>query len=122
MKEREKRRKKEVNFIENLFTIKQKKLLIALNACALNTCFVLYICFPDGTVVKNIPANAGDAGSAGLIPESGRSPGEGKGNPLQYSYLDNSMDRGTGRLQPRGSQRVRHNWAQTHTQIHTPYI
>ena len=68
---------------------------MALNACALNTCFVLYICFPDGAVVKNIPANAGDAGSAGLIPKSGRSLGKGKGNSLQYSYLDNSMDRGT---------------------------
>ena len=43
-------------------------------------------------MVKNLPANAGDVGS---IPESGRSPGEGNGNPLQYSYLENPMDRGT---------------------------
>ena len=42
-------------------------------------------------MVKNPPANAGDAGS---IPGSGRSPGEGNGNPLQYSCLGNSMDRG----------------------------
>ena len=42
-------------------------------------------------MVKNPPANAGDAGS---IPESGRSPGGGNGNPLQYSCLENSMDRG----------------------------
>ena len=42
-------------------------------------------------MVKNLPANAGDTG---LIPGSGRSPGEGKGNPLQYSCLGNSMDRG----------------------------
>ena len=41
--------------------------------------------------VKNLPANAGDTG---LIPESGRSPGVGNGNPLQYSYLKNSMGRG----------------------------
>ena len=41
-------------------------------------------------MVKNLPANAGDAG---LIPGSGRSPGEGNGNPLQYSYLGNTMDR-----------------------------
>ena len=42
-------------------------------------------------MVKNPPANAGDRRS---IPESGRSPGEGNGNPLQYSCLENSMDRG----------------------------
>ena len=49
---------------------------------------------PGGTVVKNLPANAGDAGDAGSIPGSGKSPGEGNGNPLQYSCLKNSMDRG----------------------------
>ena len=48
--------------------------------------------FPGGSVVKNSPANAGDVN---LIPESGRSPGGGNGNPLQYSCLENSMDRGT---------------------------
>ena len=41
--------------------------------------------------VKNLPGHAKDTG---LIPESGRSPGEGNGNPLQYSCLDNLMDRG----------------------------
>ena len=41
------------------------------------------------------PANAGDAQDVGLIPESGRSPGVGIGNPLQYSCLENSMDEGT---------------------------
>ena len=49
--------------------------------------------FPGGSVVKNLPVNAGDTGS---IPGSGRSPGEGNGNPLQYSCLGNSMDRGAG--------------------------
>ena len=48
--------------------------------------------FPGDSVVKNPPANAGDAGS---IPGSGRSPGGGNGNPLQYSCLENSMDTGT---------------------------
>ena len=47
--------------------------------------------FPGGSVVKNPPTNAGDMG---LIPESGRSPGEGNGKPLQYSCLGNPMDRG----------------------------
>ena len=50
--------------------------------------------FPDGTVVKNLPANARDSGEAGLIPGSGRSLGEGNVNQLQYFCLENSMDRG----------------------------
>ena len=45
-------------------------------------------------VLKNQPAKAGDIGDAGLIPGSGRSPGGGHGNPLQYSCLKNPMDRG----------------------------
>jgi len=45
-------------------------------------------------VVKSPPANAGDRRDAGWIPGSGRSPGEGNGNPLQYSHLENPMDRG----------------------------
>ena len=49
--------------------------------------------FPGGSVVKNPPASARDTGDAGLIPWSGRSPGEGNGNALQYC-MENSMDRG----------------------------
>ena len=45
-------------------------------------------------MVKNLPVNAGDVGDSSLIPESGRSPGGEQGNPLQYSYLENAMDRG----------------------------
>ena len=45
-------------------------------------------------VVKNLPANTGDIRDVGLIPGSGRSPGEGHGHPLQYSCLENSTDRG----------------------------
>ena len=45
-------------------------------------------------MVKNPPASAGDTGDVGLIPGSGRSPGEGHGNPLQYSCLENPKDRG----------------------------
>ena len=44
--------------------------------------------FPGGSVVKNLPTNAGDSSS---IPGSGRSPGEGNGSPLQYSCLENPM-------------------------------
>ena len=47
--------------------------------------------FPRGSVVKNLPANAGDVG---LIPGSGRPPGEGNDNLLQYSCLESSMDKG----------------------------
>ena len=49
--------------------------------------------FPGDTVVKNPPANAGDARDMDLIPGSGRSPGGGNGNALQYSCLGNPMDR-----------------------------
>ena len=44
-------------------------------------------------VVKNPPANSGNKRDVGVIPGSGRSPGEGSGNPLQYSCLENPMDR-----------------------------
>ena len=44
--------------------------------------------------LKNPPATAGDARDSGLIPGSGKSPGGGTGNPLQYSWLENSRDRG----------------------------
>ena len=46
--------------------------------------------FSDGSVVKNLPANTGVSGA---IPGSGRFPGDGNGNPLQYSCLENPMDR-----------------------------
>ena len=48
---------------------------------------------PGGSVVKYLPENAGDARDAGSIAELGRSPGVGNGNPLQYSSMENSMDR-----------------------------
>ena len=50
--------------------------------------------FPGGPMVKNPLANAGDAGDMGLIPGSGRSPGEGNCNLLQYACPNNSTDRG----------------------------
>ena len=48
---------------------------------------------PGGSMVKNMPGNAGEAGDAGSVPESGRSPGVGNGDPLQYSCLENPTDR-----------------------------
>ena len=56
-------------------------------------------------VVKNPPASAGDDRDAGLIPGSGRSPGEGNGNPLQYSWLENPMERGAWWATVRGVTR-----------------
>ena len=53
--------------------------------------------FPGRAVVKNLPANAGAPGDVGSIPGSGRSLGVGNGNPLQYSCLENSMERGAWR-------------------------
>ena len=60
------------------------------------------------SVVKGPPANAGDGCS---ILGSGRPPGEGNGNPLQYSFLENHMDRGTWQSIVCGSQRVRYDLA-----------
>ena len=55
---------------------------------------MIFKVLPDGSVIKNLPANAGDVGDPGLIPGLGRSPVEGNGNLLQYSCLENPMERG----------------------------
>ena len=62
--------------------------------------------FPGDSVEKNLPGNAEDVG---LIPGSGRSPGGGNGNPLQYSCLENSMDRGVWQATVHGMHRVGRN-------------
>ena len=64
-----------------------------------NHLLVITISFPGGSVVKNPPASAGDLG---LIFGSERSPGEGNGYPLQYSCLENSVDRGAWRATVHG--------------------
>ena len=64
--------------------------------------------FPGGLVVKHLPANAGGTGS---VPESGRSPGEGNRNPLQYSCPENLMDRGAWRAIAHGVKKKRHDLA-----------
>ena len=56
-------------------------------------CVCVCMGFPSGAVVKNLPDNAEDARDMGLIPGLGRPPREGNGNPLQYSCLENSVDR-----------------------------
>ena len=62
--------------------------------------------FPGGSVVKNPLASAGDAGS---VPGLGRSPGEGNGNPFQYSCLGNPMDRGAWQATVHGWHGVEHD-------------
>ena len=64
--------------------------------------------FPPSSVGKESACNAGDLGS---IPGSGRSPGEGNGNPLQYSCLENPMDKGAWRATVHGVARVGHDLA-----------
>ena len=59
--------------------------------------------FPGGSEVKNPPAKAGDAD---LLPGLGRSPGEGSGNPFQYSCLENPMDKGDWQATVHGVTRV----------------
>ena len=83
--------------------------------------------FPDASVGKESTCNAGDTGDAGLIPGSGRSPEEGHHNPLQYSCLENPMDRedwqaivhGVAKLQTPLKQHRWSDWAHTHKQTLT---
>ena len=73
-----------------------------------------------GSTGKESACNAGDLGS---IPRLGRSPGEGNGNPFQYSCLENSMDRGVWWARVHGSQRDGHDWVtNTCTQLATQTI
>ena len=68
--------------------------------------------FPGGSAVKNLPANAGDAG---LILGSGRSPGEGNGNPCQYSCWENLMDAGAWQATVHGVTKKSDMTEHTHT-------
>ena len=77
-----------------------------------------YRAFAGDVVVKNQPVNAGDAGDLGSIFGLGRSPGIGNGNPIQYSCLDNSMDRGTWWVTVHGVAKSM-TWLSTHTHTHT---
>ena len=82
---------------QQLFILKLAKLLFKL--------FILY-----GGMVKKLPDNEGDIRDRGLIPGSGRSPGGGHGNPLEYSCLENPMDRGVWWATGHG---VAKSWTQT---------
>ena len=77
--------------------------------------------FPGGIVVKHPPASVRDAGDLGSIPRSGRSPRGGHGNPLQYSCLENSMDRGAWRApsEPTVHGVTEESDTTEHTHLHT---
>ena len=92
------------NFME-FYTVRQKK------KKKIKKSAIITLGFLGGSVVKNLPANAGDAGST---TGSGRSLGEGNGNPNQYSCLGNSMDRGAWRTTVHGVARVGHNLVTKH--------
>ena len=65
--------------------------------------------FPGGSVAKNLPTSAGDAGDLGSFLRLGRSPGEGNGNQLWYSCLENPMGRGAWQLTVHGVTRAGHD-------------
>ena len=80
--------------------------------------------FPGGTVVKNPPANPGDPRDTGLIPGSERFPWSRNSNPLQYSFLENSTDRGVRRatvhVGSKEQDTTEHTHTHTYTYTHTP--
>ena len=79
---------------------------------------ILLLGFPCGSVVKNLLANEGDAGDVGSIPGSGRSPGGGNDNPLQNSWLENSMNSRAWQAVVHGAAKSGtwlSNWAHTFT-------
>ena len=75
--------------------------------------------FQVGTVVENPPASAGETGDIGLIPGSGRCPGEENGNSLQYSCLENPMDRGAWWATVQGFTKSQTCLIDTHVHTHT---
>ena len=77
--------------------------------------------FPDALAGKESACNAGDTGDLVLIPGSGRSPGEGNGNPLQDSCLENPMNRGTWRAAVHGVAKSE-TWPSTHTILVTDVV
>ena len=70
-----------------------RRYLVRNNCDLINACLSYYVDFPAVRVVKNPPASAGDVRDMGSVPGLERSPGEGYDNPLQYSWLENLMDR-----------------------------
>ena len=94
-----------------------KYIWVKINAQSLHTHRCIHICFPSGQAVKNQPTMQ-KTQERGSIPGSGGSPGEGNGNPLQYSCLENAMDREAWQTTVHGvskSQTRLNDWARTYT-------
>ena len=92
--------------------------LVTKNIIRFSMSFLVYLLLWASYVVqlvKNLLANIGDGRDTSLIPGSGQSPGRGNGNPLQYSCLDNSMDRGARRA-------IVYGIAQSDTAEHSPAL
>ena len=87
---------------------KGKELSVVDSESHMYMCVCIYIGFPGGTSCKEPASNAGGVRDAGSFPGLGRSPGGGRGNPLQYSYLEIPVDRG-------GWQATVHRFAQIQT-------
>ena len=77
--------------------------------CAIEDRKINILCLLGFAGDSEVKASACNAGDLGLVPGSGRFPGEGNGKPLQYSCLENPMEGGAGGLQSMGSRRVRHD-------------
>ena len=102
----------------------RRQLCVSACECAFVCVFVSWRASLVAQIVKNLPANAEDAGEVDLIPGLGRSLGEGNGYPLQYFCLENSMDRGACRATVHGiaesdmTERLSH----THTHTHIRHL
>ena len=81
------------SYYRNLNCIKHALIMMGLLTYFI-LCYLYRLGLPGGLVVKNPPANTGDAGDMGSVPGSGRSSEGGNGSPLQYSSLENPMGRG----------------------------
>ena len=90
----------------------QRRVLEGLLSESVITSWKLYLInmgFPVALMVKDPPANAGAVREAGLIPESGRTPGGGHGHPLQYSCLENPVERGASQATVHRVAQSRHD-------------
>ena len=87
-------------------------------------CILYQLSHKGNPVVKNLPASAGDVIDTGSVPGLGRSPGEGHGNPLGYSCLENPMDRGAWWVTVHGVTKIRHNTTEAtqHEHIKFTYL
>ena len=92
--------------------------LFSISRCINLARYLLYTGFPGGSVIKNLPANAGKTGDMDSVPELGRFLG-GNGNPVQYSCLGNHGQRSLAGYSPRGCKRVGYDFSNNNN---LPYI